>query len=142
MADPSKREQHTGNVCGFSSSGNPVVKKRNWDKRAVIVTSDSDEFSKGDSVKFTIQKEHSDHYQSSLIGEGGATVSKPNYSSSPNISIHHDGKYGESVGDTRSEKETNASPSERENDPETHGAPEISKNKRERKFLRQNNDEQ
>jgi len=142
MASPSKNEQHSGSVSGFSSSGNPIVNKGTWDKRAVVVVSDSDGISRGDKITFTIQKEHSDHYQSAPVGEGAAKVSKPDYSSSPNISIHHDGKYGESVGDTRSQKQTNASISEREFNPKTHGAPEVSKDKRERKFLRQDDEDE
>ena len=138
MAGHIERKQHSGAVSGFSGSGNPVVKKQNWDKRIVVVVEDNDEISKGDTIKFTVQKDHSDHYQAARVGEGSAKVSKPNYSSSSNIPLRHDGKYGQSVGETRREKETNTPPSEREFDPTTHGAPEVSKNKRKRKYFRQN----
>lgn len=131
------RNQYRGVVDGFSGSGNPVVRKEGWEKRAVIVTDDSEDITVGDEITFTVQADHSDHYQATPVGEGKANVSKPNYSSSPNIPIHHDGKHGESVGETRDKRETYKSPDEREFNPKTYGAPKLSKDKPKRKFLRQ-----
>lgn len=130
-------KQHVGTIDDFSSSGNPIVHKKSWDKRIVVVTDNAGQFDKGDTIKFTVQSDNGDHYQCSRVGEGKSTVRKPNYSGSPNVSIHHDGKHGESVADTRDEKETFSSPEEREFDPTTHGAPSLSREKPKRKFLRQ-----
>ena len=129
--------QYIGTIDDFSSSGNPIVHKEDWDKKIVVVTDNDKQFDKGDTIKFTVQNEHGDHYQCSRVGEGKSTVRKPNYSSPPNVPIHHDGKHGESVGDTRDEKETISSPKDREFDPKTHGAPRLSREKPKRKFLRQ-----
>ena len=138
MRNDSGPKQHIGTIDGFSNGGgNPIVKKTEWDKKIVVVTDSAEQFGKGDTIKFTVQSDNGDHYQCSRVGEGKSTVRKPNYSGSPNVPIHHDGKHGESVGDTRDEKETSSSPDEREFNPKTHGAPKLSKKKRKRKFLRQ-----
>lgn len=129
MTEPSLREQHTGTVADFSNSGNPVVKKPQWDKRAVVMVSDDASLSRGDRIRLTLQREHSDHYQGSRVGDGGATVSKPSYNSTPDIPIHHDGKYGESVGDTRPRKAATQSIEDRAFNPKTHGAPKLERNK-------------
>jgi hypothetical protein len=125
----SQREQYSGTVQSYSSSNNLVLKNPKWDKRVVVVIDDDTDLSKGDSATFTIQAEHPDHYQAALVGQGKAKVSKPDYSSSPNVPVHHDGKYGESVGDTRPEKKSFQSIKEREFDPQTYGAPKLSRNK-------------
>lgn len=137
MGSPSKRKQHSGTVCGFSGSGNPIVKKSEWDMRVVVVIKDADSAKKGDTIRFTIQAEHHDHYEAALVGQGKSNISKPDYSSSANIPIHHDGKHGESVGDTRNRRETFETPEEREFDPQTEGAPRLSKDKPKRTNLRQ-----
>ncbi len=128
-------KQHSGSVTGFTNSGNPVVTKKKWDKRVVVVTGDTEEISVGTRLQFSISCEHSDHYQAAAAGEGKSVVSKPDYSGSPNIPIHHDGKHGESVGDTRSKKKTFKSPDERETDPETYYAPKLNKEKPDRTHL-------
>lgn len=129
--------QYIGTIDDFSGGGNPIVHKKGWNKKIVVVTDNAEQFDKGDTIKFSVQNDHDDHYQCSRVGEGKSNVRKPNYAGSPNIPIHHDGKHGESVADTRDEKETITSPKEREFDPKTHGAPRLSREKPKRKFLRQ-----
>jgi hypothetical protein len=131
-----KGKQYAGHIVDFSNSGNPVVKNPIGSKRVVVVVENSKSISRGDKIKFRVKREHGDHYQASRVGDGRSKVSKPDYSSPPNIPIHHDGKYGESVGDTRPQSEANASIEDRKFDPETHGAPEPSSHRRDRSHLR------
>jgi hypothetical protein len=139
MGQLSTTVQYSGPVSGFSGSGNPVIRKSAWDKRVVVVT-DETKPDYGEKITFTIQKEHDDHYQATIPGEGAEPVSKPDYSSSPNVPIHHDGKHGQSVTDTRSKKQSFASPEERDFNPKTHGAPDPPNRQKDRKFLRADSD--
>lgn len=130
MVSPEKDKKLNGTVVDFSNSGNPVVRRGKWDKKVVIVTDDSADIDERDTVQFVIQSEAGDHYRA--VPSGRAPVSKPDYDSSPNIPIHHDGK---SVGSSRSESKAMESPDDKEFNPKTHNAPELESEKRSRKFL-------
>jgi len=88
-------------VSKTSCSGNPIVIDPKWDKKVVVITDNKTKISKGETIKFVIKREMNDHYQALLNHQ--APVMKPRYYSKPNIPIHHDGKYNQSVTDTRSE---------------------------------------
>lgn len=55
---------YEGEVVEISRSGNPVVKKDDWDDRVVILT--DDDLSPGDQVKFFVNNELKTHYQAQL----------------------------------------------------------------------------
>ena len=116
-------DNHTAKVTSFSNSGNPVLRSNGPAKRIVVLCDDSEEIDRGEPVDCIIQKEHSDHYLA--LPTEDAPITKPDYSSSPNIPIHHDGKHGESVADTRNEWHSNQSVEAREFNPKTHGAPPV-----------------
>lgn len=99
MAKITKGKVIEWRVSDISNSGNPICRCGSWDRDVVVIT--DEEFEKGEMIEFVVKKDHGDHYQALLKEE--APVSKPNYRSRPNIPIHHDGKHGQSVGDTRSE---------------------------------------
>lgn len=88
-------------ISDISNSGNPICRSGSWEHDVVVITNDEDTFETGETIEFVIKKKEGGHYQALLKEE--CNVSNPNYNSSPNIPIHHDGKHGESVGDTRSE---------------------------------------
>jgi hypothetical protein len=130
MGKPEQENKITAQVVETSNSGNPVIKRPNWDKKVVVVTEDRG-YTRGDSIAFIIQQEHGDHY--AAVPPENAPVSPPEYDSSPNIPIHHDGK---SVGTSRSEKKSMESVEEKEFNPKTHNAPELESDKRTRSHLR------
>lgn len=125
MASPEKEEKLNGPVVDSSNSGNPIVKRSKWDKRVVIITDDASDVEEGDTIQFIIQSEAGDHYRA--VPSGRAPVSQPDYDSSPNIPIHHDGK---SVGSSRSDAKAMESPDKKEFNPKTHGAPKLEREKR------------
>lgn len=88
-------------VFDISRSGNPICRCGSWDRDVVVITDDDSKFKQFDKIEFVIVREMGDHYQALLKGQ--APIAKPNYRSPPTIPIHHDGKYGESVGNTRPE---------------------------------------
>jgi hypothetical protein len=130
MGSPDEETKYEGEVVEKSNSGNPVIKRGEWDKKVVVITTETS-VNRGETIEFFIQKEHGDHY--AAVPSGKAPVSNPGYNSSPNIPIHHDGK---SVGSSRSEKKASESVGDREFNPKTHGAPELESEKRSRKHLR------
>ncbi|WP_148661814.1 hypothetical protein [Halodesulfurarchaeum formicicum] len=101
LSSPTFHRIYRGEVSDITNSGNPIVRHSNWDKSVVVITDDSNSFSKGDQVKFVVKKEVGQRYQALLSHKAPAV--KPNYGSKAVIPIHHDGKDNQSIGDTRSE---------------------------------------
>jgi hypothetical protein len=116
--------KYIGQVSGFSGSGNPVIDSKEIDKK-IVVFADDEEINKGDTVECVIQKELGDHYQA--LRSSDSPIMKPERSGQANIPIHHDGKHGESVGDTRKKHHSMKPLEERQFNPKTHGAPPISR---------------
>lgn len=102
VAKLSKREVVRWEVSDFSNSGNPICRNKSWDRDVIVITDGKTDIEEGDRIEFVIKKTKGEHYQALL--KDNSSVSKPNYDSAPNIPLHHDGKHGQSVGDTRSEK--------------------------------------
>lgn len=100
MTKPSMNETYERVVDRLSNAGNPIVSESNWDHDVVVIVNKKTDIREGQKIKFIVKRDNGDHYQALLTEE--APVSKPTYYSPPNIPIHHDGKHGESVGDTRS----------------------------------------
>lgn len=98
-------------VSDISNSGNPICRNGSWEADVVIITRDDATYETGEKIEFVIKKKEGGHYQALLKEE--SPVSKPNYGSTPNIPIHHDGKHGQSVGDTRSEGHAMKDPKDR-----------------------------
>lgn len=130
MGTPDEETKYQGKIVEKSNSGNPVIKRDEWDKKVVVIIAEKS-VTRGETIEFFIQKEHGDHY--AAVPSGKAPVSNAEYNSSPNIPIHHDGK---SVGSSRSEKKASESVEDRKFNPKTHDAPELESEKRSRKHLR------
>jgi hypothetical protein len=79
----------------------------------------------GDAVEFVITGHTGEYY--SAVPAGDKRIEKIEYNSSPNIPLHHDGKHGQTIGETRRERHSITSPQSRDFDPETKGAPDIAK---------------
>jgi len=124
MGELDEDERYVGSVSGFSGSSNPIIEDSELDKRIVVVVNNAD-IERGDVLDCIIQKEHGNHYQA--LRRRDTPVTKPQRSGEPNVPIHHDGKHGETVGDTRSEQQSYQSVEERKFNPKTHGAPPISR---------------
>lgn len=101
LSSPTFHRIYRGEVSENSSQDNPIIRHSDWDKSVVIITEDSETFSRGDQVKFVVKKEVGQRYQALLSHKAPAV--KPHYGSKAVIPIHHDGKDNQSVGDTRSE---------------------------------------
>lgn len=129
MGEPELETLIKAEVSRTSNSGNPVIKRAEWNKEVVVVVDDSN-IREGDTIEFIIQREQGDHYVATACG--GKSVSLPEYDSTPNMPIHHDGK---SVGSSRSTKKSFESVEEKEFNPKTHNAPKLESERRERKHL-------
>lgn len=102
LSSPTFNRIYRGEIFENTVNGNPIIRHADWDMSVVIITEDSEIFSKGDTVEFVVKKEVGQRYQALLSHK--APVVKPHYRSKPVIPIHHDGKDNQSVGDTRSDK--------------------------------------
>ncbi|MUV90233.1 hypothetical protein GJ629_10310 [Halapricum sp. CBA1109] len=112
LSSPTFNRIYRGEVSEISTDGNPLIRHSDWDKSVVVITEDSETFTRGDTVEFVIKKEVGKRYQALLSHKAPAV--KPQYGSRAVIPIHHDGKDNQSVGDTRSEKHATKSIEERD----------------------------
>ena len=99
VSSPTFNRIYRGEIFENTTEENPVIQHANWDLPVVIITEESNTFSKGDTVQFVVKKRAGKEYQALLSHKAPAV--KPHYGSKPVIPIHHDGKDNESVGDTR-----------------------------------------
>ena len=118
-----KGSTYEGRVIRFSQSDNLVVREYSTDVEVVILIDEVKNVEKGDTVEFRITQTGGDHHVATPTGD--KRIKKPEYTSSPNIPLHHDGKHGQSIGETRPDSFSFHSPSDY--DPRTRGAPDISK---------------
>lgn len=112
MAEISSREEVTWAISDFSNSGNPICRNKSWDRDVVVLVDDDTELEQGETIDFVIMRTKGDHYRALL--KDGSLISKPDYASGTSIPLHHDGKHGESVGDTRSESHASRSIDDRD----------------------------
>lgn len=101
VSEPTIGSKYKRKVSGFSNSGNLKITDDEWESQVIVITDSDTDIDKGESVEFVVKQNDGGHYQALLSHQ--APVLKPNYKSSANIPIHHDGKHNQSVGDTRSE---------------------------------------
>lgn len=121
-----KDNSYKGKVIRFSQSNNLVVREYSSNEEVVVLVNETHNVEQGDTVEFKITQTGDDHHIAKPNKD--RRIEKAEYDSSPNIPLHHDGKHGQSVGDTRPESFSISSPHEKEYDPEIKGAPDISKN--------------
>ena len=102
LSSPTFHRIYRGEVSENTNENNPIIRHSGCEETVVVISEDSETFTRGDQVKFVVKKEVGQRYQALLSHKAPAV--KPHYGSRAVIPIHHDGKDNQSVGDTRSER--------------------------------------